>query len=298
MTLVLTIFGMKRWFIVFAGLLIVLVVFVEKHWRPIRSVMVALEFTASCDELIRAPLCERMISGGWLDPLMSRAVVAHAGGALDGHKSTNSIDALLYNYNLGCRIFEVDLLFTSDDVLVLAHDWHQYSQITGIETGQPISGDFKSTLIHSRYKSTTWSDVEGFLESHKDALVISDTKGDNLLVLNRLSTSSCRGQVIVQTYRPREIVFAQGKGFFGIILTLYRYPHWNWVVEDIARRTQCGITMPLGVATPAFCKQLQILGSPVFVHPVDSVGDVDGLGQVGVYTSFIDKFIGSAVPKK
>ena len=48
--------------------------------------------------------------------------IMHALGGMDGKYSyTNSIDALERTYAEGYRLFEVDVSFTSDNKLVLAH---------------------------------------------------------------------------------------------------------------------------------------------------------------------------------
>ena len=49
--------------------------------------------------------------------------IAHAGGGIGGASYTNSRDAFDANYRRGFRFFETDLNWTSDDQLVLIHDW-------------------------------------------------------------------------------------------------------------------------------------------------------------------------------
>lgn len=45
------------------------------------------------------------------------------GSTEEGDTLTNSRDAMEYDYKLGQRVFEADLAITSDDVVVLRHDW-------------------------------------------------------------------------------------------------------------------------------------------------------------------------------
>ena len=49
--------------------------------------------------------------------------IAHAGGSINYHVYTNSLESLEKNYNLGARYFELDLLLTSDGKIAAAHDW-------------------------------------------------------------------------------------------------------------------------------------------------------------------------------
>ena len=53
------------------------------------------------------------------------AMVAHAGGGVDGDRYWNSVEALERNYAAGFRVFEVDFHWTRDRKLVLLHDWKQ-----------------------------------------------------------------------------------------------------------------------------------------------------------------------------
>src|SRR5690625_6358053 len=44
-------------------------------------------------------------------------VIAHAGGAIEGFNYTNSLEALNHAYDQGVRLFEMDILETSDGKL-------------------------------------------------------------------------------------------------------------------------------------------------------------------------------------
>jgi phosphoglycerol transferase MdoB-like AlkP superfamily enzyme len=48
--------------------------------------------------------------------------IAHAGGMIDDHTYTNSLEALNMSYDKGFRLFELDILRTSDSMFVTAHD--------------------------------------------------------------------------------------------------------------------------------------------------------------------------------
>ncbi|AQT83571.1 hypothetical protein B1222_02595 [Paenibacillus larvae subsp. pulvifaciens] len=51
-------------------------------------------------------------------------MIAHALGMVGGQDGTNSYEAFLANYKKGFRIFEVDLILTSDGKLAARHDWN------------------------------------------------------------------------------------------------------------------------------------------------------------------------------
>ena len=67
-------------------------------------------------------------------------VIAHAGGGIDGNIYTDSLEALNQSYQNETRLFDIDLRFTSDDEIVLRHDWTQVSDwITEDEIGNVIN---------------------------------------------------------------------------------------------------------------------------------------------------------------
>src|SRR5690242_6350549 len=49
-------------------------------------------------------------------------LIAHALGGLSGLKYTNSLEALIHNYQFGHKLFEVDLTFTEDNILATLHE--------------------------------------------------------------------------------------------------------------------------------------------------------------------------------
>ena len=53
----------------------------------------------------------------------STKLIAHAGGAIDGHVYTNSKEAVLNSINNGSKYIELDFSLTSDSELVCVHRW-------------------------------------------------------------------------------------------------------------------------------------------------------------------------------
>ena len=68
-------------------------------------------------------------------------LIAHAGGEIDGYVYTNSLEALQQAASRGYKFIELDLLLTSDSVLVAAHSWEDFTLV--LETG---TGDVLDTL--------------------------------------------------------------------------------------------------------------------------------------------------------
>ncbi len=120
--------------------------------------------------------------------------IIHALGGMNNEKCyINSIDTLDTTYQAGYRLFEADISFTSDDVLVLAHsgennvwsenDWK-------LRLGQEIPNNvnnkrlctyeqFMSFKIQGEYQATSLAGLFDYMEVHKDMYVMVDAGNRN-----------------------------------------------------------------------------------------------------------------------
>ncbi len=146
--------------------------------------------------------CNASQTDSWKDEKLA----AHALGSIDQTLYTNSLEALVFNYSQGIRLFEVDLLLTSDDVLVCRHSWFSDNDIPRLDLGDPVS-IWANLTIHSSawadnlkfksderhmldkslsfeafyslprdYTSLSFSDLLAFMQIHQDIYIITDTK--------------------------------------------------------------------------------------------------------------------------
>lgn len=101
--------------------------------------------------------------------------IAHAGGRIDGKNYTNSLEALNLNYERGFRLFELDIIQTSDGHYVAAHDWDKWAKITGY-TGEipPDKSTFLKTKIYNKYTPMDMNIINDWFSVHSDAILISD----------------------------------------------------------------------------------------------------------------------------
>ena len=129
--------------------------------------------------------------------------IIHALGGMDGEECyINSIDCLEKTYAAGYRLFEADISFTSDGVLVLAHsgennvwsknDWEkrlgQEYPFADDESGEKPSvpegydetkhlatySDFMTFKIQGKYKASSFAELLDFMEEHTDMYVMVD----------------------------------------------------------------------------------------------------------------------------
>lgn len=112
-------------------------------------------------------------------------LVAHSGGAVREavgvNHYTNSLEAIVQNYNLGHRVFEIDFCLTSDNQLAAIHDWVQFANKDGI----PLSAEeWKSYKMDDGcggyYTSLLIGDVLDEMLVNKDMYIVTDSKSYEL----------------------------------------------------------------------------------------------------------------------
>jgi lipoteichoic acid synthase len=101
--------------------------------------------------------------------------IAHAGGAIDGHTYTNSLEALNLNYARGYRLFELDIIKTADNIYVAAHDWQGWKNETGFTGKLPPTRDtFKQYKVRGRFTPLDLADINNWFIQHSDAILVTD----------------------------------------------------------------------------------------------------------------------------
>ena len=103
--------------------------------------------------------------------------IAHALGGIGDKTYLNSKESFLAGYQMGCRLFEVDLVKTSDNVWVCRHSWYQsLGQWEGDEKKVLSSEEFLSRPIYGKYTPITFEDLLVLLSDYPDAFVMLDSK--------------------------------------------------------------------------------------------------------------------------
>ena len=101
--------------------------------------------------------------------------IAHAGGAVDGHIYTNSLEALDTNYRKGFRRFELDIRKSSDGIYVACHEWDEWKRRTGYTGTLPPSAEmFRRYRIDGRFTPLTMPQINRWFASHPDAVLVTD----------------------------------------------------------------------------------------------------------------------------
>ncbi|MEX0288866.1 MAG: interleukin-like EMT inducer domain-containing protein [Flavobacteriaceae bacterium] len=105
--------------------------------------------------------------------------IAHAGGEIHGVPSTNSVQALDANYKKGFRLFELDIIETSDGEYVAAHDWRMWARFTDYSGDLPVSKEaFLKRKIYGKYDTMDMDGINKWFGAHPDAILITDKVSD------------------------------------------------------------------------------------------------------------------------
>ena len=105
----------------------------------------------------------------------SARFIAHAGGQVDGHLYTNSLEALNTSYDLGFKKFELDIILTADDHYVAAHDWQKWQRMTGYSGPlPPTKAVFMKQPILGQYTPMDMAKINAWFTDHPEAILVTD----------------------------------------------------------------------------------------------------------------------------
>ena len=107
--------------------------------------------------------------------LDTERLIAQAGGAIDKHSDTDSLEALNANYKKGFRLFELDILKTSDNIFVAAKNWQTWKKNAGYKGELPPTRDiFKSYKINNEFSPMEMDDINRWFQEYSDATLVTD----------------------------------------------------------------------------------------------------------------------------
>ncbi len=140
----------------------------------------------------------------------TKRFIAHAGGQIDGHNYTNSLEAMDLNYANGFRLFELDFIKTSDGVYVAAHDWNVWKKHTGYTGETPVSErTFLQYKIKDTYTPLNLNGINTWFKKHPDAFLISDKVNDPKDFSSKFLDKS---RLTMELFSVKAIEEAQGLG--------------------------------------------------------------------------------------
>ncbi|MGI9549783.1 MAG: hypothetical protein ACR2MT_01185 [Aurantibacter sp.] len=141
--------------------------------------------------------------------------IAHAGGEVNGIKSTNTKDALDQNYKKGFRLFELDIIETSDGKMVAAHDWNMWSRFTDYKgTLPPTHAEFMQEKIYGDYKLLDMDGINEWFATHPDAMLVTDKINDPTAFANAFID---KNRLIMELFSVMAVEQASKNGISAMI---------------------------------------------------------------------------------
>lgn len=239
-------------------------------------------------------------------------IVAHAMGGYDGHAYTNSLDAFLYNYELGHRVFEVDFLMSADNVLLAAHEWSDVYHMQYLESADPQNphppltvDEFTGAYLYESLTPLTVDDVIQLMIDYPDIYIVTDSKeefGDALMAAFEeiISAAEYYDPSVLDRIIPQIYSIQMYEPLFELydwksaIFTMYRVSS-STPVDDIFdftyRHGIKAITAPSGRSPSDFCQKIHESGGYLYLHTYSDLASIEQLTRTrmihGVYTDFL-----------
>jgi hypothetical protein len=124
------------------------------------------------DEISKIIQPQRDIDSNAVD---ANRFIAHAGGTIEGHTYTNTLNALDSSYYKGFKLYELDICETIDSHFVATHDWDTWALQTGFQGSLPPTlAEYNSLKIFGKYAPIDMDHINLWFKNHPDAILVSD----------------------------------------------------------------------------------------------------------------------------
>lgn len=233
-------------------------------------------------------------------------LISHAGGGLPQGDYSNSLEALQRAKTSGFTYFEVDFGWTTDNALVLVHDWNRQFRVWFEEPFfsrllQKIRKNPRRFTRHEfmnlefRY-GLTQLDLAGLMSwvrSDPDVRIVTDIKDDNIVGLRLIASEfpDLLDNIIPQIYQLSEYEAVSKLGFTSIIFTSYRSAATPQEIAafDLANELYA-VTVPYERLTSENLEIFENLRAPLWTHTINDPAQAErlsGLGIDGFYTDYL-----------
>lgn len=220
------------------------------------------------------------------------SLIAHAGGALQKNTYTNSLEALESNKPY-FDLFEMDLIFTSDNELVCLRDWDvNFERLFNRKVTSPLTLDeFRLLVADLEITPCDLSSLMDWLSENPSKYIVTDIKERNLEALEQIANRypELMHQIIPQVYQWGEYAQVTELGYDKIIFTLYalRNPSIPRLLQDISKNEYFAVTFPKSIADD-LGELLVSRGVRTYVHTVNKMQEANALKEIGVWGVYTD----------
>jgi lipoteichoic acid synthase len=196
--------------------------------------------------------------------------IAHAGGKIDGQAYTNCLEALSLSYSKGYRLFELDIIKTTDNAFVAAHDWEHWSNLTGYQGKLPVTlQEFKKYKIKGKYTPLDMSIINDWFRCHEDAILVTDKINEPTNFANQFID---RKRLMMELFTIEAVREGLKAGIKSAIPSesVINSIHWNKVgVLKSLGITDIAVSRRMVENNPSFLKQVKDIGIKTYVYHVN-----------------------------
>ena len=218
--------------------------------------------------------------------------IAHAGGALQKNTYTNSLEALESN-KAYFDLFEMDLIFTSDNELVCLHDWNvNFERLFSREVTSPLNlEEFRALVAGLEITPCDLSSLMDWLLKNPSKYIVTDIKERNLEALEQIAKKypELMDQIVPQVYQWGEYSQVAELGFEKIIFTLYALRNFSVLrlLQDVSENDYFAVAFPRSMANH-LGELLASRGVRTYVHTVNKIEEATALKEIGVWGVYTD----------
>lgn len=236
-------------------------------------------------------------------------MIAHALGGVDNIAVTNSLEAFLYNYERGYKVFEVDLQYTQDEKLVAAHDLsspYKNSNLSFLKDGVTYE-EFRNNKIYETLTPLSFEDVVYLMEQYPDVYIITDTKyTDTETIEKQFNTMIETTEKIDKSLLDRMIPQLYTYEMYDTINEIYNFNSYIFTLYqmedlDVSYFTNFVYENGIGAVTmdeyratsSSIIHSLNQYGIKSYVHTINDLNVVVNylnMGVNGFYTDFLPNY--------
>lgn len=227
-------------------------------------------------------------------------LIAHAGGAVYGLKYTNTKEALDLSYSNGHRFIELDFERTSDNEIVLIHDWTNMAKRIFKKEGVLSEQEFLNSDTLSNLTVLDIDLLAKWMKKHSDAYIITDVKENNVDLITEIKNRypDCFDRFIPQAYTFDEYARLNELGCKRVILTAYAiFDKTDAEIDSFAIENKpWALTVVIDKLDETRLKNLSENGVTVFAHTVNDLFIYEQYADYGLHGIYTDYFTPNGFP--
>lgn len=239
-------------------------------------------------------------------------LIAHALGEYDGKIETNSKEAFIASWENGYRVLEADFIYTSDNTLVVRHDFDKDGSYYRLEIRPSGSLEMSSQAFQQNkiiYEQTpmTAADLLYLMAEYQDVYLVTDTKDTDEATVKKQFTDLKKIAENIGHPEVLDRIIPQiyNETMLSWVKSIYDFPQWIYTLYqagtvDYAETAQFCADNNIGVVTiekekvtAQIVETFRAKEIQVYAHTVNrylQFEDLLAMGVSGIYTDSIKPY--------